>query len=372
MINPFLIMSNSEPKKVVYLLGTGVSHAEKYLESKIKNTGINGAGILTEGLISKDVSLRVIHKLLNDKPDVLSEYGISNETFYTPWGEKNVDIELFISMLDMIRSETTERHARILRKYYRDDIRDNLLVNGEKITPRLLPSLIEWHNLEESNEKLLGFLTLNYDSMLETALSITNQKFDYGIEDIQLEDSINFPYEPGNPHVLKLHGSFDWFLDSEKTNKIIVKSEGPVEAMQWIPPQLSKGHQSFPFNTIYEKTESILKQCDILRVIGCSLSLNDMHLISLLFKTQLSRRPTTYSIDIIDSEDRLKELVKDRLGILLSFEESFYRKNDWTKFERDSTYNNFLDWLYFKINNTLINDISSTDYIKNINSWSSR
>ncbi|GBE18642.1 hypothetical protein BMS3Abin16_01247 [archaeon BMS3Abin16] len=348
--------------KIVYLLGTGATNAEKHLECKIKNTGIDEDGKLQAELSSNGVSGRVIDKLVEG--DLLDNYGINSDNIHTPWSKKDFDIEFLISILESLKTELGERHSRTLRQYYRNDIIDNIHVTGETITPRLLTSLIEWHNLDGCNEELIGFITLNYDSILETAFTMKHEKFNYGIEDIQVDASLDFEHEKGNPYLLKLHGSFDWFRDTDVTNKLLVKSTGPSESMQWIPPQLFKKHNKPPFNILYKKAQDILNECDILRVIGCSLSANDFNLISLLFKTQMKRGRRNYKIEPIASRKRVKDLIKDRLGFL-SFEESFYEKDDWGKLEKESTNNPFLDWLYYIVINTTT-DISSTDHLKKI------
>lgn len=53
-------------------------------------------------------------------------------------------------------------------------------------------------------------------------------------------------------------------------------------------------------------------ECDTLRVIGCSLSPNDVHLIDLLFKAHLERG-TALDIEIISS-DRAGEDIRKNYG----------------------------------------------------------
>ena len=190
------------------------------------------------------------------------------------------------------------------------------------------------------------------------------QEFDYGI-DVE-EKSLRWPHKLGKLPLLKLHGSFDWYMDAEM-NKMSIAQNGAAETMQWIPPRLNKEYFNYPYNIIHGKAYELLAQCDILRVIGCGLNQNDIGLISLLFKTQ-HKGSNPYNIEIIGSEEGLQGLIK-RLGMLLSFNESFYRKDAWAKLEKQATKNPFLDWLYFKVKNTPKKSLRATKYLKRVEQW---
>ena len=55
-----------------------------------------------------------------------------------------------------------------------------------------------------------------------------------------------------------------------------------------------------------------MTQCDILRVIGCSLNQNDVGLIDLLFKAHLERT-NSFEIEIIDWQNKGEE-IKNNYG----------------------------------------------------------
>lgn len=365
-------MLNSKLPKIVYLFGAGATHAEKLLECKIKKTGLNKIGDPKTGLLAGEVSERVVKKLLKNEPDTLNYYGITEfslSDFSLALGEKDIDIELLISLLETIKGEISENHVKTCRKYFRDDISKNLFIGKKIISPKLYSSLIEWHDLEDSKEIFLGFLTLNYDWILEKSFKLTNTKINYGFN-VQIDKSLGVPDKSKEKYLLKLHGSFDWYFNSD-INKIIVSSMVPKKratTVQWIPPRLNKEYLDYPYNIIHGKAFELLAGCDILRVIGCSLSRNDIGLISLLFKIQASKYTKPYLIEIIDSDERRKKLVK-RLGLLLSFDESFYGKDEWTRLDKHMSKNHFLDWLYYKVMNTPTRKISGTTYLKNVKEW---
>lgn len=367
----YITMPDSKPQKlkIAYLLGAGATHAEKQLYCKIKKADLlKKNGEPKSGLLAKHISERVIEKLLKRKQgaDILRGYGISKDSLYNianPQGKPDVDIELFISLLETNKTEDTDGHTRIFRQYFKDDICKNLVVGKSIIRPRLCPALIEWH-LKNGSEEPVGFLSLNYDPIFEDSMKLMKREFDYGIN--VEEKDLRWPHKSGERPFLKLHGSFDWFMSSDM-DKMTVAQNSTKGTMQWIPPRLNKEYLNYPYNIIHGKAYELLVQCDILRIIGCGLNQNDIGLISLLFKTQ-HKGSNPYKIEIIGSDDTRKELVK-RLGMLLSFEESFYSKDDWTKHNKISTNNPFLDWLYFKIKNAQGLSIRSTQYLKNIEKW---
>ena len=368
IISPlFITMPDSKPQKlkIAYLLGAGATHAEKQLECKIKESELDKGGEPNNGLLARHISERVIKKLLKTKSgsNVLKEYGVTKDYGSGPLGKPEIDIELFISLLETNKTETTEDYARLLREYFRDDICQNLTIGKSKIQPHLCPALIEWHS-KNKDEELIGFLSLNYDSIFENSSKLTKQEFDYGI-DVE-EKSLRWPHKPGKLPLLKLHGSFDWHMSAEM-NKMSIAQNGAAETMQWIPPRLNKEYLNYPYNIIHGKAYEILAQCDILRVIGCGLNQNDIGLISLLFKTQ-HKGSNPYIIEIIGKDETHRKIF-ERLGMLLSFNESFYGKDEWTKLGKQATENPFLDWLYFKVKNAPKNYLRGTQYLKSVEKW---
>jgi hypothetical protein len=91
--------------------------------------------------------------------------------------------------------------------------------------------------------------------------------------------------------LLKLHGSFNW-------GRITIR--GRQKKIEIIPMGSSKSYLHAPYGFIWNRALEILIGCDTLRVIGCSLSQNDVHLVDLLFKAHLERSGA-FDIEIINS-----------------------------------------------------------------------
>ena len=67
----------------------------------------------------------------------------------------------------------------------------------------------------------------------------------------------------------------------------------------------------YPFNILWGKAQELL-DCDILRIIGCSLNRNDWHLVSLLYITQkLNTNKKEFIIELINSRDGCKRIKRN-------------------------------------------------------------
>ena len=118
------------------------------------------------------------------------------------------------------------------------------------------------------------------------------------------------------PPIIKLFGSFNW--KSGERIKIVKcqRAKPPDRELLWIPPTIAKEATSYPFNKLMGKAyELLMLKCDILRVIGCSLSQNDWKVISLLFKTQCIRGDKCFDIELIQGREAGED-TKQRLGYL--------------------------------------------------------
>jgi len=141
-------------------------------------------------------------------------------------------------------------------------------------------ALFELHTKVGEKENLFGVISLNYDDVLDEAYEKFHGKPNYCFTS---EKNNDLP-------LLKLHGSFNW-----KGKKIYGKSKNiPI-----IPIGINKNYLSPPYNFIWGRAFELLVECDTLRIIGCSLSQNDMGLIDLLFKAHLEKGEQI-KIEIID------------------------------------------------------------------------
>lgn len=357
---------DEKTKKIVYLFGAGATDAELSLEYDLtKKPGTNTSRPIK--LTSTPVSRRVISRLKREKPELIEKYNIDLDPLSEIEVEKDVDVELLISAIETLETKDARTDAQTLRVYFSDDIKGGLALGTNYVQPRLLPALLELHSKENilATEEVLGHLSLNYDDVFERALSKLEKKADFGIhiENNNLHDQKEKPF-------LKLHGSFDWHVNSKNPHLIIDPTQ-PVLETQWIPPQLNKEYDTYPYNLLQGKAEELLRECDVLRIIGCSLSQNDLRLLFLLFETQKSRLPSQFVIEYVGSVDGWERLYK-RLGILLKIEKHFTTSEEWAVLRKENltpNANPFLEWLYLKSSLANQEEIAETVYLKDVTNW---
>lgn len=273
-------------QRVVYLLGAGatqgcISHAGS--RHNLLMSGL--AGPISEALQAA-ATHPGITRLINDV--LMSE-------------SPGLDFEQLITFLE-------DSPTRIYRDFS-DQIRDafsSVLIErldavekelGQN-SSRLYAALVDMYSVQGTAETLGGFLTLNYDLLLERALIELGRGVDYGVNTSTLGDPSSAV------KVLKLHGSFGW------------SEEWPIHAELrhtpgfWIPPGIRKSKNEYPFNAIWGSARELLA-CDVLRIIGCNLGPNDWDLVSLLFSTRhthASAQP--YRIEVISdfaTAERIKK-----------------------------------------------------------------
>lgn len=80
----------------------------------------------------------------------------------------------------------------------------------------------------------------------------------------------------------------------------------------WIPPGVDKKKENFQFNFLWGKAFDFLMECNVLIVIGCSLSRNDWGLIPMIYTAlRLSGNNSTFEIEIIDFLDKGQKIKDD-------------------------------------------------------------
>ena len=279
------------PLRVTYLLGTGA----------------------TQGSVSfRGSTVRlVMDALATPLLDGMRELMYSKAEFKTHAGlqrlvndiEDDTDFEQLITFLEDAPSATHQRFATGLKQVFSTVLRTRLAqVESELGDSRsdLFAALIDMHNVPDAGEELVGFLTLNYDNILEHAIEKhAGRPVNYGIavsSEAGTERAIR---------VLKLHGSYSWSDEWP----VRLGDAHPYEL--WIPPGIRKAKSSYPFNLIWGFAHELL-DCDVLRIIGCNLGPNDWDLVSMLFTTMhahASQGP--YRIEVIarpQTADRIADL----------------------------------------------------------------
>jgi hypothetical protein len=264
-------MPIAEQKKVVYLFGAGATHAELInLEPDLIRE--------RHGLLIGDVSSRVIERVRRNKR-YLSNVDMVSGT------AGSLNIELLISLLESSKVHDWAYKTNLLKQLVAKDIQAILTLPRTRRF-HLHQALFELHRHRRalSQERIIGLISLNYDTVLDGAC----QRY-YGEPNycFSLDDTALGASKP--PPLLKLHGSFNW------TNRTI---RGRKRTIEIIPLGATKTYLHSPYGFIWNRALKLLTECDTLRVIGCALSPNDAHLIDLLFKAHLERRDA-FEMEII-------------------------------------------------------------------------
>ena len=249
--------------------------------------------------LADPVSQELRHKVV-DKYE--KHAGISRLYHEVMAFEPSLDIEQLITFLEDSPSDDYREFADDLRNVFSSVLRGRLKeVEKESGSSRswLYAVLVDMHEVEGNDERLQGFLTLNYDVFLERAIvKELRREVDYGI-------ARGGHYEAGHPvTVLKMHGSFGW------SKSWPIKTELHHGSGFWIPPGIRKPKNDYPFNVIWGRARELL-DCDVLRIIGCNLGPNDWDLVSLLFSTRHGHASSPpYSIEVISGLDTVERIRK--------------------------------------------------------------
>lgn len=268
--------------KIVYLFGAGATHAEMInLHEDLSETFLK-----KNGLLIGHVSQRVIKKFRSFRTHLKDIELVSS-----PKGSLN--IELLISLIENNNIKDADKKIRILKNLVRKDILNRLT------KPRikrfyLHKALLELHSKIKQKETLVGIISLNYDHVIDEAYKAVNGSKPNYCFSSELPNDIPF---------LKLHGSFNW-----KSIKIC----GKKRTVPIIPLGVNKNYLQLPYNFIWGRALEIITECEILRVIGCSFSQNDIALIDLLFKAHLEKEQP-FEFQIISAENTASQ-IKNNYG----------------------------------------------------------
>jgi SIR2-like domain len=347
-------MPQAEPKKkIVYLLGAGATHAE--LTTLLPTLNSEDKVQRKLGLLMSQVSTRVIQKAS------LSPNYLKGVEFLEPRYLEGVqltaatagsqNIELLISLIENSKIHQWERKTRMLRDFVQKDI-EGILTPPRCLRFYLHKALFEFHTHPTvmDREELHGIISLNYDNVLDQAYKEFYGKRNYCF-------SLVTDQRPSD-HVplLKLHGSFNW------TRGVVIR--GRARKIEIIPLGSNKNYLHAPYSFIWSRALEILIGCDTLRVVGCSLSQNDTHLVDLLFKAHLERNPgNLLSMEIISSEaagERIRQNYGFFPGIrtLARIEENLIGDADPP--------NAFKTWLARKTDRALGESIRKTRYLRKL------
>jgi hypothetical protein len=339
-------MPEAKPKKVAYLFGAGATHAEL---ANVLPRLTSDAGMQRKlGLLTSDLSARVM-KEARSTPGFLDDL----EFLEPPHGPGSVEpatglpgqmnIELLIGLIENCKIHRWEQKTRILKMLVRADI-ESKLSRRRKALFYLHKALFELHTHPAMrDEQLAAIISLNYDDVLEEAYREFFGKPNYCLaldRDARLLSDIP---------LLKLHGSFNW-----RTGVNVRRRRRRVEI---IPLGSNKNYVHAPYNFIWTRALEVLIECDTLRVVGCSLSQNDVHLVDLLFKAHLEKAPEemkAFEIEIVSGE-RAGKAIRENYGFFPNI-----------KTQKSDPPNPFRTWLGRKIDSARGIDLGKTKYLKRL------
>lgn len=328
-------LAERAPTRVAYLFGAGATHAE--LADACKSKMSEGLFLEQNSLLLANVSKRVCQdaKEAGDIPGkvrrLLSPAGLSN-------------IELFISLLQENHVDGAEDITKKLLRRLRNDILHRIRPRKKRFY--LHKALLEFHKTHK-REMLVGIISLNYDGLLDEAYESTyKQRPNHGLS--------AGPGEPGIP-LLKLHGGFDLTYRERR--------------LPLITPGVYKNYLELPYNFVWGRALELLLECDILRVVGCSLSQNDIGIVDLLFKAHIGR-DEPYLLQVIDFDPKGNR-IKEHLGFFPRIERATEIEgrliSDATIQDNTTGSNPFKIWLKAKIERTMkADDIKKTRYVKRV------
>lgn len=327
-------------KKIVYLFGAGATHAEILnLEDSPDEKFLRKNG-LTISYVSKRVMDRAQNK------SRFKEY--VEEVTYR---KGTANIELLISLFESNQIPDVDFKVNYLKELVKKDIKK--ILSPDKTSKFYLhKALFELHKFICNRETLTGVISLNYDDILDLACVeiYKNKKLNYCHTSGKEGEGKSIP-------LLKLHGSFNW---------ININSFGKTKTIPIIPFGINKNYSIPPYNFIWSRAFEVLAQCDILRIIGCSLSQNDIGLIDLLFKTHIERSGH-FIIEIINAQSA-GEKIKENYGFfpeIKTFEEiEDGLMSEDTKYKDAEVTDPFKIWLKAKAKRMVSGKLHATKYLK--------
>lgn len=258
----------------------------------------------------------------------------------SPAGLSN--IELFISLIEK-NVINSEKIIISLKESLQEDILSRLTTSRLKRF-YLHKALFELH--QNTSERLLGIVSLNYDHVLGDAHKALHGEPNYYLTSTDPQNK---------PPLLQLHGGFHIKYRNQKL---------PI-----ITPGINKNYLQLPYNFVWGRALEILIECDVLRVIGCSLSQNDVGLVDLLFKAHQAKRGP-FEIELIDF-DPDNNKVEAIYGFLPRIRRALQIEGGLISDEsiKDPTRgsNPFKIWLKAKIDKMLnVDEVKRSEYLKQV------
>jgi len=334
--------TKAKPKQVAYLLGAGATQAEvNYLGAATVNLLMRDSDELGEGL-----STAILNKL-----------GDKGTPFRTDGG---VDVEKLIRLLSTTGVDSQVNLAEQMRRLYFEEICRRLVRAKIVRNPRVAQALLQMHldnKFRTEVEQLSGIFTTNHDGLLQLAFEEVFGAVDVGFPFVS--DDISSAEPHAVPPLLQLHGSFAWKFGVPLQIATLRRGSRYSRSTVWIPPSVLKESKNYPFNKISALAYEILaKRCDVLRIVGSSLTQNDWNILCLIFNAQRHRelvRKGAFLIELIMSPESGEEIQASCSYLKNTLPINSLSDGDFSDYEKeippDSELNNvFAYWLKEKIN----------------------
>jgi hypothetical protein len=328
-------------QRVIYLVGAGATQGE------VTNLGIAKVNLLMRDseVLGEGVSNAIIENLA---PGVRAKVPASG------------DVEKVISLLESSGMDELEKLAVTMRGLYFNEIRDRLVRAGVHAQGRLAEALFALHKDEQftaRTETLTAVLTTNHDGLLQNAsqsiFGAVNLGFPFTSTHLICDE------KGAVPPVLQLHGSFTWTLGKPLSVMQIENVPNDSSKAVWIPPTTAKESKRYPFNKIIGYAyELLVKECDVLRIVGSSLTQNDWNILSLIFNAQRHRQESggsAFRIELImppSSAKYVKEecaYLDDLISMNALTDGDFSSYNEALPPDSDQLLNPYKFWLKTKI-----------------------
>ena len=254
--------------------------------------------------------------------------------------DRGIDIEKLISLLTNVGVNSQSQLAETMRKLYFQEICNRLVKSKVIRRPTLATGLLEMHHNETFRnevEVLSAILTTNHDGLFQLASQRVFGEVDLGFP-FTSDELTPAEYEQVPP-ILQLHGSFSWTFGLPLKVEPLKRGSTYSAKSVWIPPTVLKESKHYPFNKIGGIAYEILsKRCDVLRIVGASLTQNDWNIISLIFNAQRHRelvRGASFVIQFIMSRRSGEEIQTNCSYLKNTFPINHLSEGDFKEYETD-------------------------------------
>lgn len=344
--------------KVVYLIGAGATQSEisyKGCETRLVMGGENGLAARILNRAKKESSIKKL----------VGNFSVTNPP----------DIEKTINLWSISGIPKYVKGAEFLRKTYFKEIVKVLHESKVLAEPSLAMALLELHKTIQKKEELSAVISLNHDHLFISAFQQVYGGVNLGF-DFESKDRLVSKNSNGIPLLLHLHGCFAWNTSHKiDVDRISAKTKYS-SSMLWIPPNIIKEARLYPYNKLAGLAHEVLsKGCDVLRIIGCSLSQNDWNLISIISTAQniqkLHKSNACFKIELIMPRSASKTIAENctYLDKIIEFEK--IRLPGFDDIAEDASLpdlnNPFLFWLKGKVRSLAMEEQKELgEYVKKI------